>query len=36
MRSQNAKREALPLSGGEGSQPLPHARRSTRFRGPKR
>jgi hypothetical protein len=34
MRSQNAEREALPISSGEGPQALPYARRGTRIRRP--
>jgi hypothetical protein len=33
MWSQNPDREAVPVSGGEGPQALPNARRSTRVRG---
>jgi hypothetical protein len=36
MRSQNAEREALPVSSGERPQALPNARRRTRIRSTKR
>jgi hypothetical protein len=36
MRSQNADRETVPVSSGEGPQALPYARRGTRIRGTKR
>jgi hypothetical protein len=36
MRSQNADRETVPVSSGEGPQTLPNARRGTRVRGTKR
>ena len=36
LRSQNTKREALPVSSGEGTQALPNARRGTRIRGTSR
>jgi hypothetical protein len=36
MRSQNPEWEAVPVSGGEGPQALPYARRGSRIRGTKR
>jgi len=36
MRSQNAERETVPVSSGEGPQALPNARRRTRIRSSKR
>ena len=36
MWSQNPDRESMPVSGGEGPQTLPNARRGTRIRSTKR